>query len=173
MGCAQGANQSTHVGFTTSCLSVRKAGGHPPLKDGLHQRLSSEPGEVGGGPFSTVHLQQSRANSRDSPVNHLVGGVLVEGVVESEGLVLQVAGQVHLLLGLVHHHHVLAGDGDHVQVLHRQLCGGRRRTPTVTGWMSARRSSCPVTCAMNEITVGFSYALSEFVSIKVGRQIDR
>lgn len=56
-----------------------------------------------------------------SPVDHFIGGVLVEGVVESEGLVLQVTGQVDFLLGLVDHHHVLTGDGDHVQILHRQL----------------------------------------------------
>lgn len=130
------------MGFTTSCLSVRKAGGHPPLEDGLHQRLSGEPaggrqGIVNPPPCYRAKLARKppptpARGSEGSPVNHLVGGVLVEGVVESEGLVLQVAGQVHLLLGLVHHHHVLAGDGDHVQVLHRQLYGGTR-APTFTG----------------------------------------
>lgn len=45
-GLIVGMNQSTHVSFTTSCLSVRKTGGHPPLKDGLHQWLSGKPGSV-------------------------------------------------------------------------------------------------------------------------------
>ena len=77
--------------------------------------------------IATVHLDYISVKkaggpaARAIPVDHLVGGAVVEGVVEAEGLVLQVAGQVHLLLGLVDHHHVLAGDGDHVQVLCGQL----------------------------------------------------
>lgn len=34
------------MSFTTSCLSVRETGGHPPLEDGLHQRLGSKPASV-------------------------------------------------------------------------------------------------------------------------------
>lgn len=59
--------------------------------------------------------------SHDTPVNHLIGGALIKSVVKSEGLVLQVARQVHFLLGLVNHDHILTGNGDHVQTLHRQL----------------------------------------------------
>ena len=71
-----------------------------------------------------------------SPVNHLIGGVLVEGVVESESLVLQVAGEVHFLFRFMNHHHVLTGDGDHVQILHRQLwnTAEARQSITVIVW---------------------------------------
>lgn len=41
-----GTNQSAHMSFTTSCLSVGKTGGHPPLEDGLHQRLGGKPASV-------------------------------------------------------------------------------------------------------------------------------
>lgn len=56
-----------------------------------------------------------------TPVNHFIGGAVIKGVVKAEGLVLQVAGQVHFLFRFVNHHHVLTGDGDHIQILHGQL----------------------------------------------------
>ncbi|KAH1183284.1 hypothetical protein KIL84_004776, partial [Mauremys mutica] len=91
---ALGREVSHHgVGLAAARLAVGEAGGHAPAEDALHQRL----GRV--------------------PVHQLVGGALVEGVVEAEGLALQVAAQVQPLPGLVHHHHAPAGDGHHVEVL--------------------------------------------------------
>lgn len=63
-----------------------------------------------------------------SPVDHFVGGVLVEGVIESEGLVLQVSGQVNFLFGLMDHDHVFTGNGDHVQLLDGGLCRGTEQS---------------------------------------------
>ena len=148
--------------FSTSCLSIGKASGHAPLKDGLHQRPGSEPRRrvracsltSSNCRFKRVHQRNMRTVYRSAdiamttdhpyigrlplrdlntfrnmaaiklnrPVHHLVGGAVVEGVVEAERLVLQEAGEVHLLFGFVHHHNVFTGNGDHVQVLHGQLC---------------------------------------------------
>lgn len=55
--------------------------------------------------------------TQSSPVHHLIGGVLIKGIVKSERLVFQVASEVHFLLGLVHHDHVFTWDGDDVQFL--------------------------------------------------------
>lgn len=85
-------SQRTHVCFPTSSLSIRKAGRHPPLKNGLDQWLSSEPASrqafsTATGVFSSVS-QWLELRKITLPVNHFIGGVLIKGVVESERLVL-------------------------------------------------------------------------------------
>lgn len=107
---------NTHVGFSTSSLSISKACCHSPLKNGFDQRLGGEPAEE---ECLLVRTQSCSLKENTSvPVNHFIGGVLVEGVVESEGLVLQVTGQVNFLLGLMDHDHIFTGNGDHIQILH-------------------------------------------------------
>ena len=87
----------THMCFATACLSIGKAGGHAPLKDGLHQRPGCE------------------------PVHHLIGCEIIKGVVKAEGLVLQVAGHVKSLSGFVDYHHIFTGNGYNIQLFHYQF----------------------------------------------------
>lgn len=124
---------TTHVCFTAPGLSISEARRHPPVKNGLHQRLSSEPGARGATVSRSGKRQRIRGRGRGAPVDHLVGGVLIKGVIKAEGLVLQVPGQVHFLLGLMDHDHVFTGNGDHVQFLHGGLYGDTEQTPS-DGW---------------------------------------
>lgn len=66
------------------------------------------------------------------PVNHLVGGAIIKGVVKAECLVLQVAGEVHFLFRFMNHHHVLTRDGDHIQILHGQLWNAAEARLSIT-----------------------------------------
>lgn len=85
------------MGFPASRLTVSETGGHPALEDGLDQRF------------------------RRVLVHDLVVASLVERVVETENLILQIFGEIHLGLRLVHHHLVFAGHADHVHLLPRYL----------------------------------------------------
>ena len=58
-----------------------------------------------------------KSTRSSSPVDHLVGGGLVKGVVKFERLVFQVLGEVHLLLWLVNQQGAVPRYGDHVYVL--------------------------------------------------------
>lgn len=84
---------SSHgVRFARSRLPVGEARGHAALEDRLHQGLGGE------------------------LVHQVVGAGLVEDVIESEMLILQILGQVHLVLRLVHHQLVLGRHRHHVHL---------------------------------------------------------
>ena len=68
-----------------------------------------------------------------SLVHELVGGVLVEGEVEPEVLVLQILGEVHLGLGLVDDDVVLLGHAGHVDLLPLLLLRVDRALPHAHG----------------------------------------
>ena len=68
-----------------------------------------------------------------SLVHELVGGVLVEGEVEPEVLVLQILGEVHLGLGLVDDDVVLLGHARHVDLLPLLLLRVDRALPHAHG----------------------------------------
>lgn len=85
------------MGFPASRLTVGETGGHPTLEDGLDQR------------FGRVL------------VHDLVVARLVERVVETENLILQIFGEIDFGLRLVYHHLILAGHADHVHLFPRHL----------------------------------------------------
>lgn len=107
--------------FPTARLPIGKSGSHALAEDGLNQWLGSE------------------------LVHQLVGGDVIEGMVEAEGMVLQVVSKVHLLFGLVHHDHFVRGDDDDIQVLHGGLLLVERPPPhadadaVVLQWLRARQ----------------------------------
>lgn len=85
------------VGFPASRLTVCETGGHPTLEDRLDQRF------------------------RRVLVHDLVVARLVERVVETENLILQIFGEIDFGLRLVYHHLIFAGHADHVHLFPRYL----------------------------------------------------
>lgn len=69
-----------------------------------------------------MHLQHKHTNEKYAMkntllVDQIVGGGLVKGVVELEHLVVQVLGEIHLLLGLVHEQGTFSWHRHHVYLL--------------------------------------------------------
>lgn len=93
------------MSLATTGLAICEARGHAAFEDCLHQRL--------GCVF----------------VDYLVVTCLVERVIESEDLILEILGEVDLGFGLVHHHLILAGHADHVDLLARVFLLIKRTFP--------------------------------------------
>ena len=56
------------------------------------------------------------------PVDHFIGGLVIEGIVESKALVLQELGEVHLQLGFMHDHVLLVGHRQNVRLRSIKFC---------------------------------------------------
>lgn len=55
------------------------------------------------------------------PVNQVISGVFIERVIKMEGLILQVLGQIHFLLGLMQQQGSITRDCDHINLFLCQL----------------------------------------------------
>lgn len=111
-----------YMGFAASRLTVGETRCHASFKNGLHQRFRREPEEIIG-PDNNHFKNCAKKNQNGQStfkmreglhVDQVVGGTLVEGVVEVENLVVQVLCKVHLLLWFMnqqdtftrHRHHI-------------------------------------------------------------------
>ena len=88
-----------------------------------------------------------------SLVDHVIGGILIEGIVKAEELVLQELGKVHLQLGLVHQHLVLAGHCQHIYVPLTYFCRGE---------IASRDQKCTVFNYLNIVFTSIPQHIDQF-----------
>lgn len=115
------------MSLPTSCLAIGKTCCHPTFKNGLHQRLGREPTtwiNVSKSTFGINRQMRDMLCEKRTQwllVDHIIGGGLIKGVVELEYLVVQVLGEIHLLLGLMNKQGTFSWHRHHIDLLFGHL----------------------------------------------------
>ena len=71
---------------------------------------------------TTLGTRYENGNWEQVPVDHFIGGRVVEGVIKAEMLVFQEFGEVDFLLWLVHHHLVFVWNRNHIYLFASKFC---------------------------------------------------